>query len=165
MTAGARQLAAVGLAALAVSCSTGASPVVLDGSPRIPDAEGVVVAVTARRLTLDHGRSWPLSRSLQSFSTYTLQTLPVTQHAGRYVQVGLADGAVVWVAAIGAVITVPVPTVVYVGVLRIVDGRRAVFADGTVLALAPHAQTSVVRGPARAEIDPERHRVTRLSPA
>jgi hypothetical protein len=155
--------AAVLLALLVTACSHDRDPLVLDGSPRVPDAEGVVASVSAERITLDGNRSWPLSPSLQSFSTYTLETVPVRQDDGRYVQLGIEDGNVVWVAAVGVVITTPRPLVVYTGELRRVDGRRAIFRDGTVLTMDRGVVAPSPGAVVRAEIDPGRHAVVRFT--
>jgi hypothetical protein len=135
---------------------------VLDGSPRPPDVEGVVTHVNEREIQLDGGRRYDLSRQLRSFSTYTLETLPVLQTAGRYVQLGLDDGTVTWVATIGAVITTAERVVAYTGELIDRDDDRLVFRDGTVLQLE-HG-VPVPSPPARVvvDLDPASHLATRV---
>lgn len=159
------RLAVLVLAGLLAGCSGGGDRLVLDGRPRYPDAEGVVSVVTLERLTLDGGRSWPLRRDLQSFSTYDLGATPVLQRQGQYVHVGLRGKEVAWVAGIGVVVAVERPVVFYNGHLLRVDGkRRAVFRDGTVLRLAGGVRSPSPEGPVRAEIDPAAHRVRALLP-
>jgi hypothetical protein len=154
------------LAASLAGCSGGdGDRLVLDGRPRHPDAEGVVTAVSLERLTLDGDRSWPLRRDLQSFSTYDLGAVPVLQRQGQYVQVGLRDKEVAWVAGIGVVVAGQRPVVFYNGHLLRIDKGRAIFRDGTVLRLTDGLFIPrTMRGPIRAEIDPARHRVRALLP-
>jgi hypothetical protein len=137
----------------------------LDGTPRYPDDEGVLVAVTDERITLGPGRrrTYRLSSGLQSFSTYTRQLEPVRHRRGQYVQVGLDDNTAVWVSGVAAVLPGPPTVVYYTGYLVRIDTRhRAVFQDGTVLRLASDADVPVRRGFVQAEIDPERGQVRRL---
>lgn len=131
-----------------------ASGVVLDGSPRVPDAEGIVAEVTRDRLTLAGGKTYEIGDELQSFSSQTMTAVPVLQRKGQYVHIGAASGRLVWVAAIGSVVPGDPPVVYYTGTVREVDGRRVVFDDGTVLRLDSSVQPEVTRGPAVAEIDP-----------
>jgi hypothetical protein len=150
----------VGLALL-TSCG-GPAPLVLDGSPRTPDTEGVVTKVTTKEIQLDGRRSYHLSRDLQSFSTYTLTTIPVLQSTGRYVQLGLDGDTATWIATVGAVIEQDPRVVVYTGELAAVRHGRLVFRDGTVLQLdkrvsVPKPQANVV-----VDIDPARHRAVKV---
>jgi len=137
---------------------------VLDGRPRVPDAEGVVEEISFDRITLDGGRSYEVSRKLASFSTYDLAAVPILHRKGQYVQLGLDGRKAVWMAGIGVVVRVPgtVPVVFYHGELLRVEGRRAVFRDGTVLRLGPGVRTPRPSGPLRAEIDPTAHAVRTL---
>ena len=137
---------------------------VLDGSTRRPDAEGVVDQVSSSHLTLE-GKRYPLSSKLQAFSTYTLEAVPVLARRHQYVQVGLDDGTIVWLAAFGAVVRVPgsEPTVYYTGVFRRMEGGRAVFRDGSALRLAGGTAAPKPGTRVRADIDPERHEVRALT--
>ncbi|HYT39951.1 MAG TPA: hypothetical protein VEN99_10590 [Acidimicrobiia bacterium] len=136
---------------------------VLDGRPRIPDAEGVVEGISFDRITLDGGRSYGVRKDLQSFSTYDLAAVPMLQRLGQYVQLGLNGKKVAWMAGIGVVVRAGAPPVVYYnGVLLRRDGGRAVFRDGTVLQLAAGVTPPVEQGLVRAEIDPALHRVRAL---
>ena len=134
---------------------------VLDGRPRIPDAEGVVEQISFERVTLDGGRSYGVRKDLQSFSTYDLAAVPMLQRQSQYVQLGLDGKRVAWMAGIGVVVRRPgAPAVVYYnGVLVRRDGRRLVFRDGTVLELAAGVTPPVSEGLVRAELDPASHRV------
>jgi hypothetical protein len=161
---------------LFVACSRGGDGhrLVLDGRPRLPDAEGVVESISFTRITLDGGRSYAVSKKLQSFSTYDLGAVPMLQRQGQYVQIGLDGRTVTWMAGIGVVVRAPgqAPVVFYNGHLLRVDdfgghpeapgGRRAVFRDGTVLRLADSVTSPVSEGLVRAEIDPDRHEVRAL---
>jgi hypothetical protein len=157
----------VALAALAlVACRQSQPRLVLDGRPRLPDAEGIVEQISFDRITLDGGRSYGVQKDLQSFSTYDLAAVPMLQRLGQYVQLGLNGKKVAWLAGIGVVVRAPaVPPVVYFnGVLVRREGRRAVFRDGTVLQLGPGVASPVDPSPGehrlvRAEIDPARHEV------
>jgi hypothetical protein len=137
---------------------------VLDGRPRIPDAEGVVEEISFDRITLDGGRSYGVSRQLASFSTYDLAAVPMLHRKGQYVQLGLDGRKVVWMAGVGVVVRVPgtAPVVFYNGDLLRVEGRRAIFRDGTVLRLGREVQSPRPSGPLRAEIDPAAHTVRAL---
>ena len=149
-----------------VACRPGGEHhrVVLDGRPRLPDAEGVVENISFTRITLDGGRSYPVSKTLQSFSTYDLAAVPMLQRQGQYVQLGLDGHTVTWMAGIGVVVRAPgqPPVVFYNGFLLRVEGRRAVFRDGTVLRLADGVTSPATGALVRAEIDPDRHEVRAL---
>lgn len=140
----------------------GVKPIALDGSPRFPDAEGVVTSVTVRQLTLDGGRVYDVSKKLQSFSTYTLETVSLLQRKGQYVQVGLHGRTVVWIGTIGAPLPQNPPVVYYLGTLVKVDQGRLVFRDGTVLRLGPSVTTPTKSGLVRVEIDPSQHVVRQV---
>ena len=136
---------------------------VLDGRPRIPDAEGVVEQISFSRVTLDGGRSYGVRKDLQSFSTYDLAAVPMLHRLGQYVQLGLDGKKVAWMAGIGVVVHGGAPPVVYYnGVLLRREGRRAIFRDGTVLQLAAGVTAPVEQGLVRAELDPALHTVRAL---
>lgn len=148
------------------ACSGGGGDeLVLDGTPRRPDAEGVVTAISFQEIRLDGGRTYKVSKELQSFSTYDLAATPMLQRKGQYVQLGVDGDVAEWMAGIGVVVRAAgrKPVVFYNGDLVEVDGDEAVFADGTVLTLAEGAAAGVPKGPVRAEINPSTHRAERLS--
>lgn len=154
------------LAVLLAGCSRAEPAVRLDGSPRFPDDEGVVTAVDGRGLTLDGARTYEVSDRLRSFSTYDLRLEPFRNRLNQYVQVGLDGDTVVWMAGVAAVVPGDPPRVFYSGRLKEVDGQgRAIFADGTVLTLAPGVRPPATGTLVQAEIDARAHRVRRLSPA
>jgi hypothetical protein len=144
--------------------------VVLDGSPRVPDAEGVVesIADDFSSLTLDGGRTFPLREKVQSFSSVDGSTQPLRRRIGQYVHVGLEGGKVAWVGGIAAVVTSPDGTkaVYYSGKLRAAKARRLEFADGTVLRLVDGAAPPVTAEGENvlATIDPDKRVVTALVP-
>jgi hypothetical protein len=112
----------------------------LDGSPRHPDAEGILVAVDADfvDLTLDGDRTYKVAEDLQCFSTQDGATVPLLQRVGEYVHVGIEGDTVVWVASIADIVDLPDRDLVhYVGTaVDLIDGAL-VFADGTVLETDP----------------------------
>lgn len=145
----------------------GAKTVALDGTPRIPDAEGVVTDVSRDRLVLDDGRELAIGDTLQSFSTYDGTTSPVLGRRGQYVQVGVDGDTLVWVAGIGVVVDGSPDAVYYSGRLVDVDGVRLVFRDGTVLTAAKGLDgvDGLIGSDVQAVIDPASHVVRELSPA
>ena len=145
----------------------------LDGSPRVPDDEGVVTAldVDGMSLTLDGERSYQVSEQLRSFSALDLSIQPLADVDGAYVQVGVDGQTIVWVGRIARIVPSDPPRVYYVGRLARIedseDGRRAVFREGTVLTLGdsvepPAGSTDQIL---QVEIDPTAHRVVALRPA
>jgi hypothetical protein len=151
-------------ALMLVGCTEGEDDrLVLDGRPRIPDAEGVVEQISFEQITLDGGRRYQVQKDLQSFSTYTLEAVPMLHRLGQYVQLGLDGNQVTWMAGIGVVVrSNALPVVFYNGVLLRREGRRAIFRDGTVLQLAQGVQPPVDQGLLRAEVDPVLHTVRAL---
>ncbi len=143
----------------ACSSSPSAPAVALDGSPRVPDIEGVVTSVSRERLSLDGDRKYPVDDDLIAFSTYNRRAVALAGAKGKYVHIGLRDGEVVWLGQIGVVqVEDTKRTVVYQGNLKSVSGRRMTFADGTVLRLAPGLTPPAdVRGSTLVVIDPDRH--------
>lgn len=136
---------------------------VLDGRPRLPDVEGVVEEISFESVTLDGGRTFEVRKDLQSFSTYDLAAVPMLQRLGQYVQLGLDAKKVAWMAMVGAVVRgAGAPVVYYNGVLLRLEGRQAIFRDGTVLQLADGVTSPVDQGFVRAELDPALHRVSAL---
>ncbi|MGH8993428.1 MAG: hypothetical protein ACRDZ7_18110 [Acidimicrobiia bacterium] len=154
------------LALIGAGCSGGGDDdrVVLDGSPRFPDVEGVVEKISRERITLDGDRSYKVADDLASFSTYDLSATPMLHRKGQYVQLGLDGDTAEWMAGIGVVVRAPdkPPVVFYNGYLLHVDEGQAVFRNGTVLRLADGVKSPGDQGLLRAEIDPARHRVRKL---
>ncbi|HUR78265.1 MAG TPA: hypothetical protein VMZ22_09985 [Acidimicrobiales bacterium] len=138
----------------------------LDGSPRVPDDEGVATVVTRTRIELDGKRKYQVADDFVSFSTYTGELEPMVGREGQYVQLGLRGRTAVWMAGVAAVVSTPARAVYYLGRLKHVDGERLVFADGTVLRRrrglrVPRAGSAKLQ----ARIDPKAHRVVELIPA
>jgi hypothetical protein len=153
---------ALALAFVLAACGGSSdSPVVkLDGSPRVPDAEGVVQSASAGGIRLDGGRSYGVSKNLIAFSTYDREPIQLARVRGSYVQVGLRKGTVVWLARIGLVTpgASGKAVVQYQGNLVRVRDRRMEFRDGTVLKLAPELKAPErVTGSTFVVIDPKRH--------
>lgn len=157
-------VAAVGLLLLlgaACGRSADAPGVVLDGSARFPDDQGVATSITLEKVTLDGERAYPLARSLKAFSTYTLKLEPVLGRQGHYVHLGVRDGKVEWLAGIAAVVPGSPPSVYYTGTLvRRVKGQL-VFEDGTVLR-GSSGVANLAPGKVTVRIDPATGRVTEV---
>lgn len=160
------RLAALLVVAVLAGCSGAEDEAAfaLDGSPRFPDAEGVVEDISRQRITLDGDRTYKVSKNLASFSTYDLSTTPMLHRKGQYVHLGLDGDTAEWMAGIGVVVRVPgeAPVVYFNGYLLHVADERAVFRNGTVLRLADGVKSPVDQGLLRAEIDPARRVVRRL---
>lgn len=109
----------------------------LDGSPREPDIEGIVVKASREGVTLEGGRSYSVSDKLMTFSTYNRKLVPLASMIGAYVQGGVDGKTIQWLSKIGPVIKDDKghATAQYQGELVDVDGDRLVFEDGTVLRL------------------------------
>lgn len=147
--------------------STPTTAVPLDGTPRYPDAEGVVVDIAAdfSMITLDGDRRYGIDKDVQSFSALDGSTQQLMGRKGQYVQVGLRNNKVRWIGGIGALIRVPgQPDVAYfTGNLVRVRKGKLVFEDGTVLTLAAEAAVPVGAVRVRATIDATAHTVVDLA--
>ena len=142
--------------------SGGDEPVVaLDGTPRIPDDEGVATALSTSSITLDGERTYPVSRRLVSFSTYTGKIEPMITREGQYVQIGLDEEGgkdkMVWMAGIADVVRVEPPAVYYAGTFVRRDGKRFVFQDGTVLRAGAKSNVPPADTRVTVQIDPSTH--------
>ena len=144
-----------------VACQT-PPPSATDLEARIPDDAGVVTLVSLERIELDGENSYPVSEDLESFTTGDHTVRPILSWKDRYVHLGIDDGAVQWVAGIGIVASDP-PRVLYAGVFeRLAEERRAVFRDGTVLALAEGVSPPPKGSETLATIDPSNDLVISL---
>jgi hypothetical protein len=138
---------------------------VLDGRPRHADAEGVMTAADSVRVIVD-GHRYVLARTVQVFSTSTLQPVSLVSRLNQYVQVGLRGKTAMWIALYSAVLTLPQQSEVafHIGTLKSVKDREAVFQDGSVLKVASGVKpTTALPAQYRADIDVARHRVGRLT--
>ena len=154
-----------GLFVLALGACSGKSspPVSLDGSPRVPDDEGVVTAVDLTSVTLDDSRTYKIDHDLVSFSSIDLSTVPLLYTEKQYVQVGLKGKAVRWIGAVARPLTTDPPSVVFEGKVKRVDGRRLVFANGTVFAVGDGVATKGLAGDrVQVGVRPDRHVVTEV---
>lgn len=132
--------------------------VALDGTPRLPDAVGVVteLAEDFSTLTIDDGRTFAVDPAVQSFSTIDASTQPLRSRVGQYVHLGLDGDRVVWLASIGSVQRLAGrPEIVhYVGIpVDEHEGDTVTFEDGTVLSLAPGVDVELGHGPVAVELD------------
>lgn len=160
---------------LVAACSGGATSsgpttaVPLDGTPRYPDAEGIVVDIADdfSTITLDGDRTFGIDDNVQSFSTLDGSVQQLLRREGQYVQVGLEDGSVRWMAGIAAVVRAPgqPPVVYYSGNLVEVRGEHAVFEDGTVLTLSEELDAPPTGARYTATISADEHVVISLSRA
>lgn len=111
----------------------------LDGSPRVPDTEGVVVDVAAdfSTLTMDDGSVYEIHEDLQSFAAADGSIQPVIRWKGLYAQLGLAGDTVEWIGGVASVVSVPgQPAVVYItGVIVDVGSGRVTMRSGAVFRL------------------------------
>lgn len=156
----------IGLSLLAAGCSRDSGDdgrLVLDGRPRVPDEEGIVVSVTREEITLDGGRTFKVSPKLQSFATQTMEAVPLLGREGQFVHIGVEDDTMVWFATVADPFPGEPPTAYYTGILEKVEGQRAYFRDGTVLRLADGVEAPVQEGFLQVEIDPSAHLVRKLS--
>ena len=162
---------ATSLCLLAPACAGGGSSsspttaIALDGTPRYPDAEGVVVDIAAdfSTITLDGDRTYGVRRDVQSFSSLDGSVQQLLQRKGQYVQVGLKGDTIRWIAGIAALVQTAgsAPVVYYSGNLADVRRGKAIFEDGTVLTLADGvaAPEGALQGRRDARpVDPQGHR-------
>ena len=153
-----RRLLGIATAVTAVACSHPYRTITLDGSPRLPDAQGIVSSVSLTSLRIAHGPQLRIDSRLLSFSAANLAPVPVLGRLHQYVQIGVHRHAVVWIASFGTVVRAPgrAPAVYFFGrAVRLGKPRNLVFDNGVVL----HVRRGVVVGhlpaPVRAEIDPD----------
>lgn len=160
-----RALLAVALTLAVAACSRDAQPpVVLDGSPRVPDDEGVATALSHDEITLDDERTYRVSPALRSFSALTLEIEPMLLREGQYVQIGVRQGEMVWMGGVSAVTRdMSPPSAFFTGLLDRVDDGRLVFANGTVFRLKRDVQVPDDAGHVAVQIDVEAHQVVRVT--
>jgi hypothetical protein len=152
------------LGALAAGCSKESSPpFALDGSPRVPDDEGVVTSADFKHITLDGKRTYKVSESLAAFSTYTLKAVPLLGRLQQYVQIGVKGKTMVWLASIGSVVKASPggadrDRVLYTGIVRRrLDDEHLMFRGGTVVRVRKGSVVPAAGRQVRAEIDPSTH--------
>jgi len=163
-------VAALGIAAPACrgSSSSSAAAVRLDGSPRVPDDEGVATSLSRTRITLDGKRTYAVSTRLVSFATATGAIEPMLSREGQYVQIGVVKEnghrLMVWMAGFAAVVPSTPPAVYYQGRFVRRDGALAIFRDGTVLRLGAGVKVPKANSDATVQIDPATHLVVDMTP-
>ncbi|MGH7858205.1 MAG: hypothetical protein ACREQY_12850 [Candidatus Binatia bacterium] len=153
------------LALVSAACS--GEQTVFEGGPRFPDDEGVVTSISLERMQIEGDRNYVIGRDVESFKTRSHEPASLLSLKDKYVQVGLDGDEVGWIALVGIVVGDDSPTVLYTGVFDGVDGRtdRAVFADGTTLALADDIDVPEEGQEVAAAIDARSHTVTSLQVA
>jgi hypothetical protein len=141
----------------------GPAPLRLDGTPRLPDDEGVATSLSRRSITLDGTRTYEVSDQLRSFSTYTLALEPMIGRKGQYVQVGLDGDTMVWMAGVAQVLEVDGErSVYYTGrYVRTVEGRL-VFRDGTTIAPGAGVKAPPPNRDVTVRIDAKTHRAVEI---
>ncbi len=132
----------------------------LDSSPRVPDDEGVVTAVSVERVTIDGERTYDVSDELVSFTSASRNVRPLLNFEHHYVHIGLKDDKVVWLGGIGPVVQGSPPAVYYTGGFRRVEDGRAVFTDGTTLAIGKDVPQPPAGMVVQARIDPKAKAIT-----
>ena len=134
----------------------------LDGSPRVPDDEGIVTAVDHESVTLDGERTYDVDRGLASFSAIDLSTVPLLFAEGQYVQVGTDGDRLVWLSTIAKPLAGSRPLVLLAGeVERVVDGTVEL-ANGTVLRLDEALDVDALVGDVQLGLDPRSKTVTEV---
>lgn len=157
---GRRLLLAAGMFALVVlgACGGDGGPdVALDGSPRVPDDEGVLTAASNERITLDGKRSYEVDKHALVFSTYTRAVESLQNRKGQYVQIGTDGDRMEWMAGIAAVVPGDPPTVYYIGYLSEASASTLTFRDGTVLRRGRDVEVPE-KGRVQVTIDARAHR-------
>lgn len=154
------------VALMAAGCASRTDePVVrLDGTARFPDDEGIATALDRNSITLDGSRRYKVSDQLRSFSTYTRELEPMIGRLGQYVQIGVVDDEMVWMAGVSRVVEIEgEPAVFYTGRFREVSKGRFVFTDGTTFAVGPGVPTPGNERPVTVRIDPTTHRIVEIT--
>lgn len=121
------------------SGSGGGASLVLDGSPRVPDAEGIASIARADLIEVA-GKQYEVSPDLVAFSTHDMALTPLVRWQGSYVQVGLDGDTVVWLAGVAGIISGDRPVAEFTGQIDTVDGDQIVLEGGTVVTLAEGAK-------------------------
>lgn len=113
----------------------GGAPLALDGSPRVPDAEGIASIARADLIEVA-GKQYEVSPDLVAFSTHDLSLTPLVRWQGSYVQIGLRGDTVVWLAGVAGILGGDRPVAQFSGRVKAVDGAQVVLDGGTVVTLA-----------------------------
>jgi hypothetical protein len=162
-------LVALTLSSVLAACGGGGGGhhghVVLDGSPRHYDVEGVMTKASPKGIVVD-GHAYALVDDIEVFSSSTLKPVSLVSRINQYVQVGLRGHKAAWVALYSAVLRLPnKPAVAFhIGTLERVKDGDAVFQDGSVLRLKAGVRPTVkLPAQMRADIDVARHYVGALT--
>ncbi|MGQ0434040.1 MAG: hypothetical protein ACT452_16740 [Microthrixaceae bacterium] len=161
---GAVAVVAVALATACSSASSGVDPLRLDGSPRVPDAEGIA-SIARPDLIEVSGQQYKVSPDLIVFSTHDLSVTPLVRWEGSYVQVGLRGKTVVWLAGVAGIMTGEPPSADLSGQVASIDGDRLVLRGGTVLTLGGGVEAPGPGSLVIVRLDPIRGVVREVLPA
>lgn len=156
------------LALITGACTGGATArIALDGSPRVPDDEGIVTSVSLDELTLDGERTYGISDELRSFSALDLSTAPLLFSDGQYAQVGLDGDTVVWLGTLARPVGSDPAVVYFTDTVDAVEGdgpdRVLIFASGTVLHVEEQLEAPLPGALVRAEVDVSAQAVTSVT--
>lgn len=151
---------------VAGACSSGSdarSEIVLDGSPRVPDAEGIA-SITRPDLIEIAGKQYEVSPNLVAFSTHDLSLTPLVRWEGSYVQVGLDGDKVVWLAGVAGIVSGDRPVAEFSAQITSVDDDRVILEGGTVVTLGKGVRAERVGTYVLVRLDPITGRVRELLP-
>lgn len=130
---------------------------------RFPDDEGMATDMTLERVQLGGDRTYRISSRVESFRSRSHEVTSLLFWEGKYVQVGLdGNDEVAWIAGLGTVTNTEPPLARYSGVFVEVDEDtgRAVFEDGTTLALADGVEPPDSEREVAVTIDPAARAIT-----
>jgi len=164
LTAAARGTALVVVALLTGACASGSSggtELVLDGTPRTPDAEGIATIARADLIEVA-GKQYKVSSDLVVFSTHDLSLTPLVRWQGSYVQVGLEGDTVVWLGGVTGIVSGERPGAEFTGRVAAVHGAEVVLEGGTVVTLADGVKAVAPGTYVLIRLDPIRGRVREL---
>lgn len=130
---------------------------------RVPDDEGIATDMTLERVQLGGDRTYRISSRVESFRSRSHEVTSLLFWDGKYVQVGLdGNDEVAWIAGLGTVTNTEPPRVQYSGVFEEIDADtgRAVFEDGTTLAVADGVEPPEAGREVAVTVDPVARAIT-----
>lgn len=148
------------LLSVTIGCSDGGGSVITQ--TRFPDDEGVVTQMTLERIEFEDERAYPIATDVESFKSRSHEVTQLLFWDGKYVQLGLEGEKAVWIAGVGTVTNTEPPVVRYSGVFEEIDTDtgRAVFEDGTTLAVADGVEPPEAGREVAVTIDPAAKAIT-----
>lgn len=146
---------------LAAAACTEAEPIT--EQVRVPDDEGVATDMTLERVQLEGDRTYRISSRVESFRSRSHEVTSLLFWDGKYVHVGLdGNDEVAWIAGLGTVTNADPPRLQYSGVFEEIDPDtgRAVFEDGTTLAVADGVEPPETGREVAVTVDPAAKAIT-----